>query len=150
MNNLQDSGEAMVETRHQIGILALAALSLSACAGSSVSGPDEALAELESANVACENPATPTNPQGQRTLMCNLVGGNWGPEGYSVEFDRDFKAFCGSFDSGQLSMLVVNGGSWMAGTGEFVEWGNTFSNAPLEPIARALGGEVMTLRAFCS
>jgi len=117
-----------------------------------VNSPDDALAKLESAGVPCANAATGANPDGERYLLCNLIDGNYGPESYNVYFDKDFRvrASCGSTETTRLAdEVVVIGGSWVAGTGEIIEYGNTLSDAELGPVASALGGEVMTLRTFC-
>lgn len=115
-----------------------------------VNSPDDALAKLESAGVPCANASTGANPDGERYLFCNLIDGNFGPESYAVYFDKDFRASCGSTETARLAdEVVVKGGSWVAGTGEIIRYGNTLSDAELGPVASALGGEVMTLRTFC-
>ena len=140
-----------MKARVATGALFVSALALSACSGGGVSSPDEALAKLEAAGIPCEGAATPIDPDGRRSLFCNLLDGQWGPEGYRIDFDRDFRSFCGSSEAERLAdMVIVDGGSWVAGTGEMMEYGNTWSEASMEPVASVLGGEVMTLGTFCS
>lgn len=139
-----------MKTRISLTLAVFAVMALSACSGGGTSSPDDALAKLESAGVPCANAATGDNPDEERYLLCNLIDGNYGPESYAVYFDQDFQAPCGSEKFARLAdQVVVNGGSWVAGTGEILSYGNTLSNAELGPVASALGGEVMTLRTFC-